>query len=87
MASTRVVDARNSIQFERAHFSRTLHYVNILNENFGNFEENVARADTRRPLARTEPNRTAPHRNMPIDKLLLASGVGTVRAKERAKRA
>ena len=55
---------------------------NIRNENCGNFEENVARADTRRPLART-----APHRNMPIDKLLLASGVGTVRAKERAKRA
>ena len=36
---------------------------------------------------RTEPHRTAPHRNMPIDKLLMASGVGTVRAKERAKRA
>ena len=62
-------------------------HSNIRNENFGNFEENVARADTRRPLARTAPNRTEPHRNMPIDKLLMASGVGTVRAKERAKRA
>ena len=58
---------------------------NILNRILG--IEEIARADTRRPLARTAPHRTAPHRNMPIDKLLMASGVGTVRAKERAKRA
>jgi hypothetical protein len=63
---------------------------NILNRIVG--IEEIARADTRRPLERTAPHRTAPHRtaphrNMPIDKLLMASGVGTVRAKERAKRA
>ena len=60
-------------------------HSNIRNENFGNFEE-TSRAPTHADRSR-EPHRTEPHRNMPIDKLLMASGVGTVRAKEGAKRA